>query len=78
MKRSQVNRVGTAEKKRRLIIRLTTGPSDLFIFVIVAGFVGCATTRPERPVSLDFLEHAPVTREQVATQLGLQSASFKK
>jgi hypothetical protein len=43
----------------------------------VAILSGCATAQLERSVSLDFLEHAPVTREQVTALLGPSSASFE-
>jgi hypothetical protein len=43
----------------------------------VIGLAGCTSTPPSRSVDLKFLEHAPVTREQVAGQLGPASDSFE-
>jgi len=50
-------------------------PVELVTASLLAFAAGCASLPP--PVHIDFLEHPPVTRDQVSTQLGPASSSFE-
>ena len=52
-------------------------PFLIYLASCVTVLAGCGSTPMTRPVKLEFLENAPVTRDYVIAQLGPANASFE-